>query len=405
MKQRIVFILSIILACFQLGSLNAETGPELIKKTGIKGGLIVHLNCKQGKLTADLAKEKQYLVHGLDIDDVNIKKARNYIRSKKKYGRVSVSKYNGKKLPFADNLVNLIIDEYPGKVPLEEMIRVLVPNGILYIRKNNKWEKTVKPRPKDIDEWTHFLHGPDNNAVAEDTVVGVPRHVQWIGDPKFARSHEQLASLSAMVSTKGRLFYIIDKGQTADIRMPARWWLVARDAFNGVVLWTRKVNNWSDHLHGFRTGPPDLAFRLVAVDDRIYVSLDQNKPVVALDASTGEILSKYKGTENVRQIICTGNHLVILSGTSQVDIHRKPRENKSAKRIITAFHPGTGAMLWRKEINKDALLPIVVSRNSLMFQTTGNLVCLELNSGKEQWQIDHHLTLTELNLLILIQAT
>ena len=33
---------------------------------------------------------------------------------------------------------------------------------------------------KEIDEWTHYLHGPDNNAVADDTRVGPPRYMQWV---------------------------------------------------------------------------------------------------------------------------------------------------------------------------------------------------------------------------------
>ena len=45
--------------------------------------------------------------------------------------------------------------------------------------------------------------------------IGIPKHVQWIGYPKFARSHEQLASVSAMVSAQGRLFCIVFDGMIA----------------------------------------------------------------------------------------------------------------------------------------------------------------------------------------------
>jgi hypothetical protein len=58
---------------------------------------------------------------------------------------------------------------------MSEVMRVLSPGGVALI----DFKKTVKPWPKEIDNWTHLLHGPDNNAVALDSVVGPPRRIQW----------------------------------------------------------------------------------------------------------------------------------------------------------------------------------------------------------------------------------
>ena len=41
-------------------------------------------------------------------------------------------------------------------------MRVLSPLGVAYAG----GKRIAKPWPKEIDEWTHFLHGADNNAVA-----------------------------------------------------------------------------------------------------------------------------------------------------------------------------------------------------------------------------------------------
>ena len=41
-----------------------------------------------------------------------------------------------------------------------------------------KAKRLSKLWPDDIDEWTHYLHGPENNAVARDRVVGAPRRMQ-----------------------------------------------------------------------------------------------------------------------------------------------------------------------------------------------------------------------------------
>ena len=368
---------------------QAISAREMVKASGIKGGLVVHVGNGDGMVTADFLANDRYVVHGLYGAKRSVDEAREHIRQKNLYGKVSVQHWRHNYLPYADNMVNLLVTENLAGIPKEEIMRVLAPRGVVYVKAGKGWDKTVKPWPEEIDEWTHFLHGPDNNAVAWDSVVGVPRHVQWIGHPKFARSHEQLASVSAMVSASGRIFYIADEGLTADIRMPARWRLVARDAFNGMVLWKLTVDEWSDHMHGFRSGPPDLPFRLVAVGDRVYVPLGPDKPVTALDAVTGKVVMTCKGSEYTRQIIHTGNRLIMLAGSSQVAIHMDPRQKESARRAIMAADAETGGVLWRKDVSTETLLPLVASGDALLYQTSTHLVCLKLASGDEKWRIAH----------------
>ena len=118
---------------------------------------------------------------------------------------------------------------------------MLVPNGVAYVKDGGKWTKTVKPRPQEIDEWTHYLHDASNNAVAHDTVVGPPRRMQWVGSPRYSRHHDHMSSLSAAVSAGGRIFYIFDEASPVSVLLPSKWTLVARDAFNGTILWKRRL--------------------------------------------------------------------------------------------------------------------------------------------------------------------
>jgi len=156
---------------------------QILSETGVKGGLIVHLGCGDGRLTAALRANDSYLVQGLDADAANVAKAREHIRSLNLYGKISVEQWTGKRLPYTDNLVNLVVSENLGGAPMDEVMRVLVPNGVAYIKTGDQWTKTVKPWPKEIDEWTHDLHGPDGNPVANDRVVGPPKHYQWLAGP------------------------------------------------------------------------------------------------------------------------------------------------------------------------------------------------------------------------------
>ena len=77
----------------------------------LTGGLIVHIGCGDGKLTAALRANDSYLVHGLDTDATNIEKAREHIHALGLYGKVSAEQWGGNRLSYIDNLVNLIVSE------------------------------------------------------------------------------------------------------------------------------------------------------------------------------------------------------------------------------------------------------------------------------------------------------
>jgi SAM-dependent methyltransferase len=268
-------------------SLQEKMVQQILDTTGIKGGLIVHLGCGDGKLTAALRAGEGYTVHGLEADPAKVAEARSHIQERDIYGPVSVEQFSGTVLPYADNLINLIVVQDTGKVPINEVMRVLAPGGVACFQRKGKWEKTVKAWPGNIDQWTHFLHDASNNAVANDSVVGPPRSLQWVAPPLWLRSHETPSGIQSPVSAAGRLFYFFDEGLIGitDERLPDRWSLVCRDAFNGRLLWKRELDAWGwrqwslgrwqgkdwTKLRGGRTDvPAENQRRIVADGDRLY---------------------------------------------------------------------------------------------------------------------------------------
>ncbi len=384
---------------------HSEDAEQILSATGVQGGLIVHLGCGDGKLTAALRAGDGYLVHGLDADRANVARARAYVESLGLYGDVAIDEWVGPALPYADNLVNLLVAEDLGEVSMEECLRVLAPNGVAYVKVDGRWKKTVKPWPAEMDEWTHCLHGPDNNAVARDSVVGPPRRFQWIGKPRFLRSHDHLASVSAVVSSGGRLFYIVDEGSIAFAGASPRWRLVARDAFNGVRLWEREISTWEYHLRDFRSGPADLARRLVAVGDRVYVTLGYGEPITALDAATGETVRTYAGTEGTREILHDEGMLLVVLGDPDEDWPaQKAKEIVSQKdysppferytppaheKRIMAVAADTGRLLWRNSqpYTRD-LMPstLAASAGRVYFQNADAVICLDATTGELRWK-------------------
>jgi len=314
----------------------SRDGRRLVGESGVTGGVVVQIGADGGKEVAGLLAGDQYLVQVLETDAGKIAKTRDELRAGGLYGKISVRDFDGKTLPYADNVVNLIlVSRGACRVSGEEIARVLAPRGVLLTKaplastsRNLKrceppqglkgWSMCSKPVPVEIDDWTHFLHGPDNNAVANDTRAGMPRSIQWVADPMWMRSHEQMASVSALVSAKGRVFYVEDLAPRVSIRYMADWKLTCRDAFNGKLLWQRDVGQWSDHLRHFRAGPVHLPRRLVAVGDKIYVTLAIDAPVSVLDAVTGKTLQTLEGTERTDEIIVDGDVAYLVVGTSEV---------------------------------------------------------------------------------------
>ncbi|MCK4293992.1 MAG: class I SAM-dependent methyltransferase [Planctomycetes bacterium] len=294
----------LLLVLCMLSVVTAQTeGPkqeakQILETTGIKGGLIVHIGCGDGKLTVALHVSDSYLVHSIDTDGVDIAKARAYICSKNLYGPVSVAKYNGKTLPYGDNIVNLIVADTLGNVSTEEAMRVLTPLGAMVVA----GKKTVKPWPKDIDDWPQYLNKADNNAVAKDSVVGPPRYVQWVDKPTWCRSHMGIPTVASLVSSNGRLFSIEDTAPPDNPFLPAAFRIVARDAFNGKELWTRKITRWESVTMYIKCQPVQQQRRMAVVGDTLYCTLQLEGPTSAVDAATGEVLKVYENTSPTQEV-------------------------------------------------------------------------------------------------------
>ena len=374
---------------------------SIVDSTGVKGGLVVHLYCGDGKLTAALRANDGLVVHGLDAD---VTAARKHIQSLGLYGKVSVARWTGERLPYVDNLVNLVVADDLGKLPMNEVMRVLAPNGVALIGGN----KTVKPWPKEIDQWQQHHHGADNNAVARDSLVGPPRHFQWIADPVWSRSHLGMPSVTSLISAKGRLLSIEDHGSVENPALPGKFSLMCRDAFNGIVLWRHQFPDWHPVNIFVKLTPSQLQRQLVAVDDRVYCTPGLNAPITVFDAVTGKILNKYDGTEMTQEFVYDRGVLFVVIGdpvdTSSVGggIYTlkdsafptkayspgiQHRDNPRCS--IMAIDAVSGRTLWQKKGDATRAYQgtsLAVRGPNAAYSTLDSVVCLDRSSGKERWR-------------------
>ncbi len=365
----------------------ADAAHRILKATGVQGGLVVLLGCGDGSLAVALRSNDRFLVHALDRDRDRVKSARRRVRKAGLYGPVSVESFAPPVLPYTDNLVNLLISDSLGDVPMKEVLRVLVPGGIAYIENDGRWAKTVKPRPDALDDWTHYLHSPSGNAVSHDLVVDVPRQYQWTGGPRYGRQHDHMSSTSAMVSAGGRLFAIADHASPFSIQLPSDWKLVARDAFNGTVLWRRDIGPWFSQLQRLKSGPSDLPRRLVAVGDTVYVTLALDAPVTALDAATGDVRTTYKGTKGADEILMTDGILYLV--VNRMGFSSGPlTEWTPQERTVMAVNAETGVTLWERPWPWVVPGCLAVNSDHVVFFDGERVVALDRSSGGTVWQSD-----------------
>jgi len=383
------------------------------------GGLVVRLGCADAKALLALRHNENILVHGLDSDPGIVEAARKHVDATGAYGPVSVGHFDGKHLPYADNLVNVLIADAAGDVTENEILRVLVPHGVARIGE----KRIVKPWPDDIDQWTHYLHNASGNPVARDRKVGPPRHLQWVSEPRWCRSHELDISIPAVVSATGRLFSVIDQGPTGvhetpieleEKRFPDQWALVAQDAFNGIELWRVPISKWgprsweagrNPYLLSTRDEmwsiPATLPRRLVAVGDRVYMTLGYRAPVSELDAATGALLRSFADSGTTDEFIICDGILVARScaipDQGRPSVQRAPRTAKASgnRRLrfpdttLTAIDLTTGGTLWKKPVGEVVALSLAASAESVCFlRAKDELTTLDLRTGAERWRTD-----------------
>ncbi len=387
---------------------GAAVAQDVLERSGVRGGLAVVLGGDAG-LLAELRAGGPFLFQGLSAEPEAVAELRAQLQRRGLYGPVSVDSWNGKELPYAENLVRLLVVCEGSEVPEGEMTRVLCPGGVAMVKQGEGWRRTVKPRPREMDEWTHYLHDASGNAVSQDELVGTPRRLRWRCEPPTLRSHEHNNSIMNVVTADGRVFYFQDEGPIGvkDERFPQRWSLVGRDAFNGVELWRRPLGQWG-WTEWADTGPEPRGItnlwgsplptnrRMVVDGDRVYATLDYRGSISVLDAKTGEKLDTYDDMPAVDEMVLTDDGVLVLRvrdiperderyGTLNGPEFLSKLKDEPPERVV-AMNAGTGEVLWETKARHVAPETLAVHAGRVCYHNYEELVCLDLKDGRELWR-------------------
>ena len=372
---------------------------SLIASSKIKAGLCVHLGCGDGKLTLELARGGNFLVHGLSASQTDVDKARQYIQEQKSYGQVSVDKCDFSRLPYADNLANLVIvDDLRGLLKaglsMKEVMRATCPNGVILLgdkrgplsdsKVNAKlaeagiklkslggWRKAVKPRRPELDDWSQRGGNAGRTFVSKDATIGPVNGFRWIAGPYWSMGRSYKAGNAGIVTANGRLFAVTYNVPQSYNKTPFQWeqeyYVLGRDAYNGLLLWTRPIGPKTG------TGDSDMAEKLAAVGDRVLTIIDKN--VVALDAATGEIVTTFEKESVPTRILYEDGVLLLTHPT-----------------VLRVYDALSGQELWKKE---NTGIMGCVAGDGHVYCALGDhkkrrwtkVVSLSLKTGEQKWEV------------------
>ncbi len=391
----------ILLSCLVSSSLLADDAADILSQSGVKGGIVVHVGCGDGSVTQKLRTNDSYQVQGLTQDTAQLPAIRESIYKAGVSGAVAVDLWNGKHLPYIENYVNLLVVEDAAAVSKEEIDRVLTPLGVAMVKKNGAWEKITKAWPKDMDEWTHYAYDSKGNPTSKDMLVGPPTRMQWVGNPRWSRHHDRMSSVSAKVSAGGRIYYIIDEGSRISILMPAKFMLIARDAFNGTVLWKKPIPEWSTHLWPLKSGPTQLTRRIVAMGDKVYVTMGITDPISCLDGATGKVIRVYEQTKGAEELIVRGGTLYALVNKEAWALNKDyaVKQQSDQKRVETEFNwdgkprqlfaidAESGKTLWQQE---DRIAPVTLTLDDkrIVYYNGDGIAARDVKTGGVKFTTD-----------------
>jgi outer membrane protein assembly factor BamB len=360
---------------------TASAGPlaeQILADAGFRGGLIAVAGCRDADLLIALAQSPNALVHGLVQDPGRLDAVRSQpLRETGLYGRVSAASWRGPSLPYADDTVNLllVLDEQV-EVAQQEIDRVLAPLGTARIARDGRLTSYRKPWPADVDAWTHARYDATGNAVSKDKRVGPPTFLQWEATPRWNRS----VKTSGLVSTGGRVFYILDDSHFAS--NTRSWSLIARDAFNGIQLWRHELDTWGGARGGKKVGPVQMHRRLVADGSAVYATLGEFAPVSVLDAATGELIRTLEHTGPAEELILSEGILVVLvNPNTPADIRRGSGRNMR----LVAVDAETGLQRWTHEAPMIMPMTMAADGKQVVYHDGRVIESLDLQTGAARW--------------------
>ena len=334
----------------------AAEAERILRRSGITNGYALVLDCGEGRLAVELARQSNLVIVGVSEDAGAVQQGRQRLLKAGVYGpRITLRHAPDGEVPFPDYCFNLVV---APPADMERFKRHVRPAGGVLIAGAQKF---VRPALEGAGSWTHMYGDAGQSANSHDQLIsgktGDNIEVQWFGLPGPDAMIDRLGRNQGPLSHQGRLF---TQGNNR---------LIVQDSYNGRILWSleipglRRTNVKVDTSNSCL----DEAACYVAIRDRCW----------KLDAATGRLLTTYPVSEPAADgldwgYIASDRHLLfgsaVQSGSSFSDFHGPDKwydkllgdgTEKVCSRKFFAIDKDTGTRLWTYE--RGAILNATIS--------------------------------------------
>lgn len=394
-----------------------DTATALAAAAGVKTGICAINRAGDGSLAVALAKNG-FIVWAGETDPTKLAATRAALADSGLLGRsLYIEAARPGHLSLADCTVDLALITIGAAtnlqtLPAEEVSRVLTPyNGVALIGPVTSaneaavktWATTLPGSTmKDAagarwlfvrrgplqggSPWTHWFGAADNNPVTQDSAFNSPSEIAWLGKPYQLPRH-----VGCRVAGNGRVFIAVGASDNPNDLSRSKFnQIVARNVFNGTLLWRRPLD------------PKQRVLQSLMIADGDVLRLVEGPNILSLDAATGAEISRIaagKEGEFSKWLGLSDGVLITLLGaedpkddglhmlTEKMQKWRAERSLGYGKRFV-ATDAKTGKILWQHEEPDPVAARATAARDGkLYFLVPGHrLACLDIKTGKPVWE-------------------
>ena len=413
----------------------AQAAAAILKSTGIAAGYCVDLDCGDGHLAYELARQSDLFVIGINPDPHAVASARRKLNAAGLYGtRVTIHQGTLAETHLPRSFANLvvsqqslaqaggIVDNAGGSLEAARLQRPF--GGVTCFGPAEKLVVKTRGAPEGAGEWTHMYSNPANTLCSTDEIKG-PLTAVWYRDIDLNLPQRHGRGPSPLFS-EGRLF-----AEGLDE-------LIAIDAYNGRPLWRFEQPGIldaynADHL----VGSAATGSNMCIANDSIF--LRNGKTCARIDAATGQLKATFK-TPTHRDgsradwgyIACQDGILfgstsnashIVRHAFLRADDHMQKQFSESTS--LFAIDIESGNLLWQYHAknsirhnaiaigtNRVFLIDRVLAEDDLLANAparrgekpkpsvghaTGELIALDLHTGRRDWKVDNDIFGTTLS--------
>lgn len=369
LKQKIL-LLTLLLA---ISSPLYAKSPDVVK--GLDGALIVVLSngeATTGEVVAKLGANGNSLIHVIASDQSEVSKINSAVAKAGLKGLITVQVLGIKKLPYRDYMVNDLVVMDTGKAAkagftIAEAKRCVAPFGKIVICNNGQVDAVEDiPMLEGMDDWTHRYRRANGLPHSTDKYFDLPVGFKWnAGLPNYfsnpERASNRYSSTRSLLAADGRVFMLStavyeNLGDTFNSKFGTDQYLTCRDAFNGRLLWRKRIGSmYYGGLYVENTAP------MVAVGRTIYLPSDNGK-MLKVDTRTGETLKELP-TEFIPGVIAADDGIVVTATWKEgkqmgavLQFDRRRMDWAIEIGTIEAYDHKTSQQLWKKNVLGTSML-------------------------------------------------